>query len=441
MNSGYDENMIEMRHEKNVMISKKRFVFFYMIICGAVLLMYFLPLKKHNGQENRQMAEFTHVFHPPEKTSVVYKDSYVERFEAAMKDQFAYRSHVLKVYMFIENFSAHLSNMIMLRNVPYHWYEYIGKYIRIDGTDWLTTPSMLSEVTDEQIAIHIKQIERIHREYPKIKIYNYFVNQAYDTDWFDEYLGRTTPDKASEIEARIPSYIRSSHFYVGSFADYQMHHYMTDHHWNHVGANRGYQDIYHMMAKELDGLGEMAVPYEEVNYTEKWNMPFKGSFARGLGSIYSATDIFSVFRYTLPKRKISVVNPSSYEEIPLKEMCLWDEYDSGKSEMGANHYETFYGTAKDENGNRYADERHIFKIVNTDIDRVHNLLIIGDSYNRAFRDAISTNFHTTVYLDHRVMQLPDIHRIIEDNDIDVILLSGHGSTWTYSYSLFNFGDE
>ncbi|MCI8418126.1 MAG: hypothetical protein HFI33_11660 [Lachnospiraceae bacterium] len=149
----------------------------------------------------------------------------------------------------------------------------------------------------------------------------------------------------------MPEYVKTSKLLYYNLEDYQTIHYASDHHWNGEGSRRGYENIYEMISKEQE-LSPMYLPEEKMNFTNLWGIRYRGSYANRLQELYSGSDEFSVYRYTLPKREIYAIEPDTGMEIELDELGLWEEYKSGQfcRDTYADHYVTFYGYGKDEQG-------------------------------------------------------------------------------------------
>ena len=84
-----------------------------------------------------------------------------------------------------------------------------------------------------------------------------------------------------------------------------------------------------MMREDLH-LSPVRTPVYEWNYSEIYHFKYRGSFARTLGDLYTRVDEFAAFEYDLPKRDIYAIDPERFEEIPLKELGLFNEYVNGE---------------------------------------------------------------------------------------------------------------
>lgn len=190
------------------------------------------------------------------------------------------------------------------------------------------------------------------------------------------------------------------------------------------------------------GLSKVKTPIKEWNYSELYNFQFIGSYGRRLGELYDGSDEFCALEYVLPERKIYAINPVTFEEIPLKELGLFNEYITGKIDTSLDHYIVYYGTGIPEIGDElYSESNAIYKIENMEPETRHNLLIYGDSYNRAVRDVLASHFNTTLYFQRDIFENYEnvyIDELINKYDIDVILIGGNKSIWTTDNYVFDF---
>lgn len=421
------------------------------VIVLAILLLclisYLVPSLKIESSENRTLATF-HMILYPEADSVVYHESPVERLDAALSDQFPFRELVVKKYLSLINVSENFTYGVVKLFVKQQDNQYVlytvGNYELIEDTGYIT----VRPTTDPMDAIVVQkrtaQLKYLHKRYPDLKMYTYYVSQAFDMPWFNSCIGATAADHYQEIVNAIPDYVKSDHLVYQNLDDYMNIHYKTDHHWNNRGARRGYEDIYAMISRDFD-LGEMCVPIEENTVSETYNFAYLGSYGKSLGELYNeGYDSFSFYEYDLPQRKMAIINPDTLEEIEAVKIGLYDEYQRGEinTDIGTDHYITMFGIARDKDGNGYDDGSYPFIIRNNMGGYGKNLIITGDSYDRAVRDVLASHFDTTVYLDYRTLSKVPIDYIIEKYDIDILLISSHTSMWSSEEYLFTFeGDE
>ena len=413
------------------------------IICIILMLSCFIG-NPSNNIENRTMATFSMVLNPSEQ-SITYNESALERFEAAMKDQCILRNIFIRCYLMIDNILSRALINIKMFNHPAEQKQYqytnIGNYIRIQDTDYICSPPQLEDLEEKNILNRIKQIEKIHEKNPEIKMYVYYVSQANDTNWFDNFLGVKVPDRYEQIKALLPAYIKSAALEYDDLTDYEHCHYASDHHWNHFGAQRGYEDIYEMMRGDLS-LSKVKIPEREIEFSKLYNFYYRGSYAYTLGDVYNGYDDFAVFQYNLPICEQYVINDDTLKEKPVYELGQWQEYVNNEinKEKYFDHFINFYGVAKSKD-NIFHDNDSLFIIKNKNPESNHNLIIFGESYNRALRDVLSSHFNMTVYMDYRMASKVAMDELIEKYNIDTLLISCGCDLWISDDYFFKFTKE
>jgi len=410
-----------------------------------ILITYLIPSLKTDNNENRTLATFRMVIHP-EKDSIMYRDSPAERLDAALSDQFAYRETVVTRYMkffnVTENLVYGIKKYLAGEEDLQYTFQVIGNYVTIEDTGYLTEYPSTEPLPEDSLKKHIDQLTYLHDRYPDMKMYVYYVTQAYDTSWFDNYIGTTTAGHAREIADALPAYVEFGHLEYRDFEDYKDIHYKTDHHWNHRGAQRGYENIYAMMRDDFE-MGKIRVPVSENPVSDTYDFRFRGSYARALGDLYQGSiDDFAFYEYDLPKRETSRIDPRTRQEISVETIGLNDEYGRGEIIKTKNndHYIQMYGTARDIEGAAYKDSEYPFVIRNSE-GNGRNLLIIGDSYSRAIRDLLASHYLLTVYIDYRVLSVIPVDYVIENYRIDAVLFGSNTSLWNGDGYFLVFGEE
>ena len=412
-----------------------------------LLVSFFIPdLRNGESSENRSMATFDMVLHP-DPDSITYRESPVERLDAALFDQFPYREKFVKRYLSIfnasEGMASSIAKLFLLKVANQYSLTAVGNYQLIEDTNYITVFPPTKPMNPDIVSRRVSQIERLHKEFPDLKFYVYYVSQAFDMPWWESYIGTKTADHYQEILDAVPSYVKCSHLVYRDLDDYMEIHYKTDHHWNHRGAKRGYEDIYAMMSKDFP-MGNLLVPVSENHVSETYDFVYLGSYGRGLGELYSGGyDPFSFYEYDYPEETYAVLNSETHEEIEVVCMGIYDEYREGNinKNIGTDHYITMYHIAIGVDGVRYA-EQYPYIIRNAE-GNGRNLLICGDSYNRAMRDLLASNFSTLVYVDYRILKDNPIDYLIKRYNIDTLLISSNTSMWDSEEYLFTFeeGDE
>ncbi len=417
------------------------------VLLISCFILYFIPGVRQGNSENRTMARFDMVFSAPETDSIVYHKTIAERFDAALSDQFPLRETISKGYLSLSNtfddFVRTVAGTILHRKKQGDQLvlHQIGKYALIEDTGYITACPSSEPLDSNTLKRRADQIEYIHGKYPDLKIYVYYVSRAFDTPWFNDYLGTIAADHYREIEDIFPEYVKKRQLKYDNLDDYMVLNYKTDHHWNHEGAYRGYVDVYNLMDEDFE-MGDIRKPIEKVDASDLYNFKYLGSYGTQLGELYKGYDKFLFYKFDTISRDVSVLDSNTLKEIKVEKIGLQDEYENGQinKDITTDHYVVMYGTAKDILGNEYLDGEFPF-IIRNEQGNGCNLLITGDSYDRAMRDVLSTHFDTTVYFDYRLYQRIAIDYLVEKYDIDALLISANAFMWGSDKYLFTFAEE
>lgn len=453
-------------------------VFVLLAIEFICLVSYFLHQTSDISElENRSLMTFDMVVNnPPSEDSIIYKATVSERFEDAMRDQFFGRDWISLYYTdynaFLENIYSFckkvgrstLSKFVdldinnndkiitdytrwpvygspRLSSFPKHKYllTKIGSLYRFNDTDYIFDGPKVNPPNGEQVEAHAAQIEHIHELYPNIKLYSYYVSSLNSTKWFDAEWDFDTPDYFELIAQAMPDYMKVKRLTYQDDVEYESMFYKSDHHWSYKGFTQGYEDIYNMIAEDYS-LSPLKCPVKVWNYSELYDVEYRGSRASKLQGLYEGYDEFIVPEYDLGDRTCFSINTETGYETPVT-LSLWDTYKTGKMSKDRyyDHYIHFYYSAFDKDGNDLSNEYYL--ITNNLSDTGHNLLLVTDSTGRAIRDVLGSHFDSEVYLDYRNMSAVKVDEIIEKYNIDTIVMNGLGAVWTENEYRFHFTDR
>ena len=139
-----------------------------------------------------------------------------------------------------------------LKAFPARSYEYsqVGSMVAYNGSDWLGQKPSKGSASQSGVAKHVAQYEKLLKEYPNLKFYSYFVSQMQHSPWFHDFFGNY-PDWHETAAQFLPEFVEVDRFVFYDFEDYKDVYFKTDHHWSYKGSERGYQDVYNMMADDL----------------------------------------------------------------------------------------------------------------------------------------------------------------------------------------------
>ena len=154
-------------------------------------------------------------------------------------------------------------------------------------------------------------------------------------------------------------------------------------------------------------------------------------------------DDFIAYEYTLPEHQTYAVDLATGERTPIV-TCRWNAYKSGEINTKSyyDHYIHFYGYDETDT---YSDSAYLFVY---DYSKVnpdgHNLLYLGDSYQRAIREELAAHMKTTVWLDYRAFNQVRLADLIEKYNIDTIFIGGGNFVWMdegYAFKEIENGDN
>lgn len=243
-------------------------------------------------------------------------------------------------------------------------------------------------------------------------VYFYFVNNSRSMDFTADLSGEN--DIYVDLMGRLSCVDHHAALQIHSMEEYEKLFYQTDHHWNHVGAQQGYEDILALLQVE-------EAPYQPVEEVV-FDAVYNGSYVKRTG-VKNATEHFAVYRYELPQMRIT-------QGGRMKKIGRADAYFAGKysKDILATHYATFYGGDVGE------------LVFDTGREDKENLLILCNSYGCSVRSLISCHFNKTYVVDMREYMAQTgksmkIHEYIQKNDIDKVLILGDVSYFLYGKKL------
>ncbi len=239
-------------------------------------------------------------------------------------------------------------------------------------------------------------------------VYFYFVNNSRSMDFTEDLSGENAI--YLDLMSHLTFVDASAALQIHSMEEYERYFYQTDHHWNHIGTQQGYEDILKLLQVEEEALQ----PAEEVVFDTVYN----GSYASRTG-LRCATQNFAVYRYDMPEKTITV--KGRLKKIGRPDAYFEDKY---SREILAPHYVTFYG----------GDFGEI--VYDTNRPERENLLILCNSYGCSVRELVSNHFNKTFVVDMREYAKQtnlymNIRDYIQKNDIDKVLIIGDVSYFLY----------
>ncbi len=361
-----------------------------------ILLMLLIPLRGQlsvSDAENRTLAQF------PQLTLAGFiSTDFQNQLEDALGDQYPF-GEALKGGVIAAQDAVYQQESALLRTlfpasalqyteIANGYYHFGGDESRIVEKPWAE-----SEYADAVVS----QAHAFADLGVPVSLYFIRNSRAHD------FANPDANDAYAAVRAAY-SYAASACFEAADYDAYASLFYASDHHWNHLGADKGYRDIICLLLGE----SETTVPVkEELSFP----VPFNGSYARQSGRTIGDSQ-FTVYTYDI-KKTITRLNGKNgtYGHQAL--------YEKGRYPDDAlrNHYAYYYGGDYGE---------IIFQTRQADKT---NLLILADSYSNPVNALIATHFNNTHILDlryyERDMGQPlDLKAYIEQNDIHQVLLLG-----------------
>lgn len=361
----------------------------FLYLCSGCMLTV-LGVKDINNYENRTAYKL-----PKIGLNAILDKTYQDNTEFAFSDQTLLSSTIKKGYNFVSNsITSELSNFIFKNNCD-NKYINLGNSMVTFGCDnnLVYYPSYISYNPEE----YEKRIENINHIIGNtdIPLYIYYVEK--DTD-----INFETGEK-SDIYNYLSEHINTNNFYkfeINSFDEFNDYFYKTDHHWNHKGSYKAYQELVKILTSE-EGLE----PIDEVCLNDN----FSGSKASYSGASLLYKEQFCAYVFEDNEIDVYIDDEVSsygdmnyYLENPLNKVT----------------YASFYGG---DYGEIIFDNKHLNK---------DNILIIGESYDNAVLNLLANHFNKTFSIDLRHYERQkdkefNYLEYIRQNNIDKVLLIGN----------------
>ncbi|MBR0227156.1 MAG: hypothetical protein IJQ62_02280 [Clostridia bacterium] len=264
----------------------------------------------------------------------------------------------------------------------------------------------------DQIAFHVDNFNQVLSG-DDVDVYFYFVNNSRSIDFTRDLSGPN--DVYTGLCESLTCVDHAACLNIDSFETYMRLFFQTDHHWNHIGTQQGYEEILRLL------LGDEETPYQPAEEVV-FDVLFNGSYALWTKT-RDATQKFAVYRYELPE--ITVTANGRKKTIGRQKEYFEGKYPTGKI---AAHYATYYGGDWGE------------LVYDTGMEDKENLLIISNSYSHSVRELLAAHFHKTYVVDMREYENQTkkhlvIRQYLKEHDIDKVLLLGDISLFLYGNRL------
>ncbi|HWP51830.1 MAG TPA: hypothetical protein VN626_09055 [Clostridia bacterium] len=362
-----------------------------------------------NSSESEQLQHF-----PALRWDAFMAGSFQTQFEQALKDQITIHEPAIEATVEMQALLRRAYNGAQHLAHPFDNWQSLtpwGTVYRMNDTDWLTGfPYRRDEQAVTSYQCKAAEINRFAQQHPSAKIYVYYCSRAEDMSWFDLAEQTSSFSYSRLLEQNLDENIRFDKMKFADFSEYTRLMYKTDHHWNNLGARKGYTDLLCMLSEDFP-LGA-ACP---IGYTQDFGaLKWCGSRAResALSVEPSGMDDFVVDRYMLNTHRMFFGD---------NEMAIGLEqaYDAGEinRDPSFDQYLNYFGFES-------KPIRLEFPI------RKYNLLIVGDSFARAVRQPLASHFSTTVFINFRILEQVDLSAMLDEYDINAVLFMGQQDAWS-----------
>lgn len=195
--------------------------------------------------------------------------------------------------------------------------------------------------------------------------------------------------------------------------------YLSDHHWNSLGALKGYEIILSLL-QENSSLG--VVDFKKENYLEVFpstELTYLGSYNRQLYQLVKSKEerTSHFISSTLTKDDLEVYVGSLDWATPSNLSSIFGTEMNGTTTNDLTYAGIFTGDYR---------ELHIINPNLKDVGK--NILVVKDSYANPFVSLLPENFYQTTFFDLRYNTDRSLTSFIEENDFDAVFLMYNGTT-------------
>ncbi len=318
--------------------------------------------------------------------------SFQESIEPMLADKINFAIPMKKAY-------NNLNSAFLKKSVALTVGERSDRYVNMGDLslfgDYIVREIFTLDEYGEAIEKNVQSYAELVAKNPDVDFYYYYIER--DTD-----INFETGEKNGVYELICEKsgfpVENIARFEVTDFEGYKKNFYKTDHHWNAVGADKGYHELLNLLKLDDEPLakGELV----EI-------ATFSGSKAVGATASYS--EMFSAYKYSFPN--ITIISNG----VAVSDYGNRDWYTTQPTDTVT--YGDYYGGDIGE---------LIFDAQNNDKD---NLLVIGESYDNAILKLLATHFNKLYSIDLRYYEVSmgkkfDFASYVEENDIDKVLFIG-----------------
>ncbi|MCX7714557.1 MAG: hypothetical protein N2171_02365 [Clostridia bacterium] len=284
-----------------------------------------------------------------------------------------------------------------------------NNYISEDRTCMIRTFSQAPAQIMDDIDKSVELYNEIAREYPRLNVSIYFVQEPWSSDILKN-TGIRIPKGQRYVNhfiSKLDKNINVSYLPLASLDEYKENFYKTDHHWNIYGAYKGYQAIISLLGKRYEDIGQ---PIQARGFFPVSDVKFQGSIARQ-SLVYDVFDTIYDIDADVDPYSCEVDNQPEPSYFSEKWRYLEGIFDDSPF---VNHYAKYFHSD-------YACVKFTF-----DNGKNRNLLVFADSLSNCMDYLLASHYSNTYYIDLRYYKETygedfDMKNFVEEKHIDDVL--------------------
>lgn len=371
--------------KKNKIINISFLMIFLFIIFTGFIKPIIKPIAV-NYAENRTANQL-----PAFELSAFADKTFQDQYENAIADQLPLSSKMKKA----EKTAELMMKLWYFQTDPSRFHRMNSGLLYKDNY-LLYTPRDFSKIK-ENLDKKTANLNEAVKQLPDIDFYLYYIEK--DTD-----MNFETNDKLQAYEyltEKLDHRILTKKYEISSFDEFKQYFYQTDHHWNHRGSYKAYEEIASWMSDD-----ELVVKSDEICM----NTVFSGSKAADIGGSALLKEQLCAYQYELKPHDIFI--------------------NGNKAERYGNYADYFHqGKETGSYGDFYGSDAGLLEF-DYHQENKDNLLMIGESYDNAINEILASHFNHTYNVDLRNYEREngksfDIYEFVKTHHIDRILLIGN----------------
>lgn len=311
--------------------------------------------------------------------------TYQDHMEEAIRDQMPKYQYFQLIYPKIKNYINYQTSSFFL--------DSSNQYVQLGDIYEYQDYLLYEPIKEEDLTtVYQKNLDKIHTiiDNTSAQVYVYYIN------------GDTNIHFANKTFVNVDQYMESSflpkgHYSslkISSFEDYKKYYYQLDHHLNHRGSQKMYEDLVSLLSLE----NPLSIE-NEICFKDK---KVYGSKAKVLALNSMLKETICVFSYPYPNYTIEA------NQVPIEE---YGSSISSLKEKKELSYATIYG----------ADYGELI-FTNPQANNHKKLLVFSNSYSNSINQLLANHYEKTYVIDGRYNNQFDFIKYVEEQNIDDVLI-------------------